>query len=520
MTLERGEVVGGRFEVERPLASDFGYAVYRARNLMTGKPVALKVLARVKTLWADPFVGVLGDLQPDDPDAGMVACVGEGPSGRSARFFAFEWTTGDTLADRLPTPVDRSEVLAIGAALAESLAELHARGVGHGSIRPSRVVFSKRGPRLRDPVVPPSHRALPVNAAYLAPEMIATDDEAPPTPEADVYALGALLHHAATGSPPQQSSTVLGVFLAALFAPPAAPPASLGALGPWLARMTAPEPFERPRAERIADTLRSLRDGSASGSLPPPSSSLVRTRSYTSLGGLLLVRGLGDAYDPWQDDMRLRGGDATRLVDGTAVARFELSSQLAARLLEAAHATRAHAARASIVAGAIDVAQRSSSIGALAQRLAATPAGATSLEGGLGEGARPARAGRGGTVRGTVASPGSARSTPKLGVPATDPPPSPRMGKRGTLVIEPELKRGGTVEIEVEGPHSDNRPTLESLDGPSPPVSSPTCEIQIEPSEHPTLEIEVDEKLIERSRPSTQGKVASKTARGAVRKPS
>lgn len=549
--------------MERALASDFGYAAYRARHLMTGKPTVLKVLVRAKTGWADPYsetlVAATSSAEPP-----MVACVGEGATGRSGRFLAFEWVNGETLADRLPSPLPKEEVLAIGAIVAEALAQLHRHGLAYGSLRPSRVILSRKGPRLRDPIVPPSHRTLPIHAAYLAPEVVGASGEEPPSAESDVYALGALLYHALTGRPPHQGGTLLSVLLAGLFDLPADLPSSLDPLGPWIMRMLAPEPLERPRAARIDVAFRALLEGGKPGSVPPPSSTLDRRSRSRALGGLLLVRGMSDDLDGWRRDMERRGGVVTRLIEGTCVVSFDGSPDgLSEPLIQAANATGARGERLAVACGIVGPEARGEAIAGLARLLSSTPLGTLKLDEVLTRRAeRPVRGGtgrgsavRGGTVRGVV------RSTPKLGMPTallapsepapastrkrrtveldvppaptpTTPPPSsepssPRRGRGGTLVIEPELPepapvapvRGGTQEIELPPASlSDSRPTLDKIER----ESYPTCEIQIEPSDTPTLEVEVDERLIERSRPSTQGSkgppAAAKTARGSAPK--
>ncbi len=569
MALERGEVLGGHFEVERELASDFGYAAYRARHLMTGKPTVLKVLVRAKTGWADPYSETLVTAT-SSAEPPMVACVGEGSTGRSGRFFAFEWVNGETLADRLPNPLAKEEVLAIGAVVAEALAQLHRHGLAYGSLRPSRVILSRKGPRLRDPIVPPSHRTLPIHAAYLAPEVVGASGEESPSAEGDVYALGALLYHALTGRPPHQGGTLLSVLLAGLFDLPADLPASLDPLGPWIMRMLAPEPLERPRAARIDVAFRALLEGGKPGSVPPPSSTLERRSRAQALGGLLLVRGMSDELDAWSRDMDRRGGVVTRLIEGTCVVSFDGDpSALSEPLIQAANATSARGERLAVACGLVGPEGRSEAIAGLARLLSSTPLGMLKLDEVLTPRAvRLVRGGtvRGGTVRGGTVRGGTVRgvvrSTPKLGMPTallaptepapistrkrrtveldlppapapTIPPPSsepssPRRGRGGTLVIEPELPepapvapvRGGTQEIELPPASlSDHRPTLEKIER----ESYPTCEIQIEPSDTPTLEIEVDERLIERSRPSTQGTkgppaAATKTARGSALK--
>ncbi|MGO4751127.1 serine/threonine protein kinase [Streptomyces sp. 2MCAF27] len=102
------------------------------------------------------------------------------------------------------SPLPERTVRALGAALAETLAALHASGVTHGGLSPATVLLTTDGPRLtcfgavRAAAPDGEQRSgLPgLASGSLPPEQIAGGR---PRPPGDIYALGSVLAYAATG---------------------------------------------------------------------------------------------------------------------------------------------------------------------------------------------------------------------------------------------------------------------------------------------------------------------------------
>ena len=155
-------------------------------------------------------------------------------------------------------------VAAIGADIAAALAALQAAGLVHRDVKPSNILLDGGGrARLGDFGIARAEEIDGLEDAtatggvvgtlrFLPPEVLAGE---PVTAASDVWALGAVLHEALTGSPPFDASSPAAL-LASQRARPAraAPPGD--ALGDELAAMLDPVPSSRPSAAAVAMALR------------------------------------------------------------------------------------------------------------------------------------------------------------------------------------------------------------------------------------------------------------------------
>ncbi|MET9699852.1 serine/threonine-protein kinase [Streptomyces sp. NPDC006529] len=134
-------------------------------------------------------------------------------------WLATEYVAGPTLAHAVggggPLPADTCR--ALGAALAEGLAEVHAQGVTHRDVKPQNVILGAQGPQLIDFGIArgvgvtalTQEGQAPGTPGFTAPEVLLG---APGEAAADVFALGATLAYAATGRPPFGSGEAAGVW--------------------------------------------------------------------------------------------------------------------------------------------------------------------------------------------------------------------------------------------------------------------------------------------------------------------
>ncbi|RDG39704.1 serine/threonine protein kinase [Streptomyces corynorhini] len=134
-------------------------------------------------------------------------------------WLATEYVSGPTLGAAVPTAEGLSaEVcLLLFAALAEALADVHARGVSHRDLKPQNIILSSVGPRLIDFGIARAtdHTVLTQagqtvgSLGYTAPEAMT---EGPVGPAADMFALGATMAYAATGRAPFGSTMASVVY--------------------------------------------------------------------------------------------------------------------------------------------------------------------------------------------------------------------------------------------------------------------------------------------------------------------
>ncbi len=207
------------YEVTSLLSAAGVSAVYRARHVVTGDEVALKVLPR--ELAADDTLRLRFTREARfarelaHPAVVRIRDVGETKDGL---YFAMEFVTGRDLGRFLarqgPLPLPR--VVSMLTPVAEALDAAHAAGIIHRDVKPSNILVASGDPHHADGTclltdfgfgVAPSldiRRLTQAgtfvgSAAYVAPEQVSGDayDD-----RVDVYALGCVLCECLTGQPP------------------------------------------------------------------------------------------------------------------------------------------------------------------------------------------------------------------------------------------------------------------------------------------------------------------------------
>ncbi len=270
-----GSVLAGRYELTAAMASGGMAQVWRARDKVLNRPVAIKILhghlatddafvTRFRReaiasarLQHSSIVAVYDTIS----DNGIEAIVMELIEGRTLR----------TILDHART-LPPSTTVQIGMQIADALSVAHSHGIVHRDIKPAnimidnemRVVVTDFGiakatttdPATRD-VDLTNTGTLLGTAKYLAPEQVSGD---PIDPRADLYSLGVVLFETVTGEPPFNAETDAAIALARLQGPVprcrerlASVPAALDAI---IARAMAQEPDDRfERAVVMKDAL-------------------------------------------------------------------------------------------------------------------------------------------------------------------------------------------------------------------------------------------------------------------------
>ncbi|MEU7282949.1 serine/threonine-protein kinase [Streptomyces sp. NPDC045431] len=173
------------------------------------------------------------------------------------------YVPGPTLADQVKRngPLAPAELRRLTAGLAEALRDIHRAGVVHRDLKPGNVLLTDTGPRVIDfgisrPVdsdLRTETGKLIGSPPYMAPEQFQRPREVGPA--ADVFALGSVLVHAATGQGPFDDGSPYIVAYQVVHDEPdlSGVPAELV---PLVGRCLAKEPTDRPTPDEIMAELR------------------------------------------------------------------------------------------------------------------------------------------------------------------------------------------------------------------------------------------------------------------------
>jgi serine/threonine-protein kinase len=207
-----GRLLGGRYELQSVLASGGMGRVWRARDSLLQRPVAVKVLRSEFT--GDP--AFLGRFRAEaqhtavllHPNIAALYDYGElHQDGEHLAYLVMELVEGESLATLLQRErrLDVPQTLGILRATAAGLAAAHAAGVVHRDVKPGNVLLGHGGVvKITDFGIAWSASSVPLTqtgqvigtAQYLSPEQATGGKAGPPS---DVYALGAVAYECLAG---------------------------------------------------------------------------------------------------------------------------------------------------------------------------------------------------------------------------------------------------------------------------------------------------------------------------------
>ncbi len=261
MPFPSGEVLLGKYRIDRLIGAGAFAEVYQATHLKLNAPYALKVLRRDESglgsseygLWVERFQqeAMLG-TKLKSPHIVMVHDYEEQDALLVLRM---DYLPGGSLADRLQKLKEQERAMSVGEAVrialetAQGLAALHAMDAVHRDVKPNNILFAADGRALVADLglaqMPggASMRSVlsqaaphPGTPAYMSPEQSHSAEHV--TPASDVYALGAVLFEMLTGRLYKNVKGGTGVQALRSETPP------------WLVnvlnRMLAPDPKMRP----------------------------------------------------------------------------------------------------------------------------------------------------------------------------------------------------------------------------------------------------------------------------------
>jgi serine/threonine-protein kinase len=273
-----GRELARQYVLETRIGSGASGEVWAARRIADGERVAIKVL-RERLIEDEQAVArffreyrVLLRVRHEHlvrvhqlvEEAGQLAIVMDLVDGEDLL----------RLARRGPIAVaDAAELLS---QTASGLAAVHAAGVVHRDVKPANVLVTERDGRpvallsdfgIARAVEGAAHTQPIGTPAYLAPELVAGR---PPTPAADIYALGITAYELLAGRPPFQADDVDALVRAHLDGEPARPDGLDDPVWDLLAACLRKVPEQRPSATDVAAGWGALARSGAAGHTAPP----------------------------------------------------------------------------------------------------------------------------------------------------------------------------------------------------------------------------------------------------------
>ncbi|MBD7994875.1 protein kinase [Arthrobacter sp. Sa2CUA1] len=270
-----GITLGGRFQLTDRIAIGGMGEVWKARDLVLGRIVAIKILKEEYT--GDP--GFLNRFRAEARHTALlnhegIANVFDYGEEEGSAYLVMELVPGQPLSsiierDKVLSP-DRT--LSIIGQTATALAVAHRQGLVHRDVKPGNLLIMPDGrvkitdfgiARLADQVPLTATGQVMGTAQYLAPEQ-ATGQQA--TGSSDIYALGVIGYELLAGTRPFSGESQIAIALAQVNDTPPPLPESIPApVRALIMSMLAKDPADRPAdAEALARAVEAIRRGDIS----------------------------------------------------------------------------------------------------------------------------------------------------------------------------------------------------------------------------------------------------------------
>lgn len=222
----------GDFELIEQVGRGGMGVVYRAKDLVLGRVVAIKVLGGDRQHRHADLERFKGEARAAAKlqHSGIVRVFRVGEHEGMA-FIAMEFVSGASLLERIhEEPLSATEAASYMQRVSDAVQYAHEQGVLHRDLKPSNILISESNAPLiadfglakrleADTKITETGQILGT-ASYMAPEQARGEVV---RPEADVYALGATLYELLTGRPPFEAPGVAQILLQVVGTPPVPP---------------------------------------------------------------------------------------------------------------------------------------------------------------------------------------------------------------------------------------------------------------------------------------------------------
>jgi serine/threonine protein kinase/predicted ATPase len=311
--MQKGQLIAGRFELEAEVAGGGMGSIFRALDLSTGVPVALKTWpATTGARDGNPARARARRLARFEREAaalaaiahpGVVRYIAHGVTSAGEPFLVMAWVAGCDLAQKLrASGLSVSETLRLAERVLSALAEMHAQGVVHRDLKPANVMleaFDARRAVLVDFGIARAANAVVVTGrgarlgtpCYMSPEQIR--DPRTVDGRADVFALGCVVFECLTGTRAFQGDDPLGTVAQVLLdgAPDLsrARPELPAPIVRWAMDLLASDRAQRPFADRaLLERVSRLCSECSTEHLGPPRADLGASASASATASVTL----------------------------------------------------------------------------------------------------------------------------------------------------------------------------------------------------------------------------------------
>jgi tetratricopeptide (TPR) repeat protein len=377
--MQAGDVIAGRFVVERVAGVGAMGTVYRCLDREGGGPAAVKLLGQLTLDHARRFereAWILSEL--DHP--GIVGYLGHGLTSDGGPFLAMEWLEGEDLSQRLERErLGLDDVVGLARQLADALAQAHRRGIVHRDIKPANLFLAGgdvRRAKLLDfgvarfsqPALDATQIGITIGTpSYMSPEQARGDAEL--DARADVFSLGCVLFECLVGRPPFVADSLVAILAKILLEEAPRVRELRDDVDPHLdaliARMLEKDPARRtpdmptlarelarsPEADAVAEPVAPARIARLTSEehrllCVVVTTPVRRAAPSSDLDATITASPAGEASTPFSTTISRFGGRVEQLADGSFVAVVQ--SRSAANDQAGAAASAALALRASL----------------------------------------------------------------------------------------------------------------------------------------------------------------------------
>jgi serine/threonine protein kinase len=258
---DTGRVIAGRYRLEAPIGRGAMGVVWRARDLLLDRDVAVKEVHLAETLTdeerANAYERTLREAKIaarlNHPGVVTVYDVAE-DQGRP--WIVMQLVSAQSLDQVLATsgPLSPRRAAEVGRQLLSALSVAHAAGVMHRDVKPSNVLLGHDDRAVLtdfgiatfqgDPRLTQTGMVMG-SPGFTAPERIRGEDA---TPASDLWSLGATLFAAVEGHGPYERRGGAITTMSAIINEDAPPAPTAGPLGPVIAALLRRKPADRPDA--------------------------------------------------------------------------------------------------------------------------------------------------------------------------------------------------------------------------------------------------------------------------------